>query len=151
MRQEGVIPDWLENGVDSSLRDTEDDAPPLPPVPLALSSAQQKKKGVMSPIVLTPTGGSPPGGSGLRNGSSKGPWTDLDKFYDDDNNEDKQDDDEEDEEEDSEEEADESEEDDGGQRRTRSEDDSESGSADDIESDNGSSKGLIKPPVSEHN
>ncbi|EEB87599.1 hypothetical protein MPER_15002, partial [Moniliophthora perniciosa FA553] len=75
-----VLPDWLEQGVEPSLRDSPDDAPPSAPVPTALgSSAQPLGKGIPSPVVLTPTTGTSPAGSGLR--SAKGPWTDLDKFY----------------------------------------------------------------------
>ncbi|KAJ7931408.1 adaptin N terminal region-domain-containing protein [Mycena leptocephala] len=75
------LPDWLERGVESSLRDTEDDAPPPPP-PMSFSSSApvaQRSKGLASPVVLTPSGGSPTGGSG----GSKPQWTDLDKFYED--------------------------------------------------------------------
>ncbi|KAI3610576.1 ap-3 complex subunit beta-1 [Moniliophthora roreri] len=77
---DSVLPDWLEQGVESSLRDSPDDAPPSAPVPTALgSSTQHLGKGMSSPVVLTPTTGTSPVGSGLR--SAKGPWTDLDKFY----------------------------------------------------------------------
>lgn len=74
MRMDDVLPDWLERGVESSLRDSEDDAPPLD-IPTALSSGgKQVMKGVLTPpVVLTPSGGSSP-----RNG---GAWRDLDSFY----------------------------------------------------------------------
>ena len=74
MRMDDVLPDWLERGVESSLRDSEDDAPPSD-VPMALSSGgKQLMKGVLTPpVVLTPSGGSSP-----RNG---GTWRDLDSFY----------------------------------------------------------------------
>ncbi|KAF8954115.1 adaptin N terminal region-domain-containing protein [Flammula alnicola] len=80
MRMDGMLPDWLEKGVESSLRDS-DDAPPPPPVPTAISSAGpvRGQKGVSSPpIVLTPTGVSRPSS---RSGGAKGPWMDLDSFY----------------------------------------------------------------------
>jgi len=79
MNIDAILPDWLENGVEPSLRDTEEAVPPQVAVPIALSSAQQRSKGVASPIILTPSGGSP-AGSNSRSGS-RGPWIDLDKFY----------------------------------------------------------------------
>lgn len=100
------LPDWLEQGVESSLRDTEEDAPAAP---LSLSSAQTSvprsiaSSNRATPIVLTPTGPSP-AGSYSRPESGKAPWTDLDSFYADTNEE------EEEEEEESEEETDEGEE-----------------------------------------
>ncbi len=36
MQMDTVLPDWLEKGVESSLRDSEDDKPPAP-VPTAIS------------------------------------------------------------------------------------------------------------------
>ncbi|KAF8871773.1 armadillo-type protein [Infundibulicybe gibba] len=72
MRSEDILPDWLENGVESSLRDVEDEAP-APPVPLAFSSnpqQQQRMRGVPSPVVLTPTGGSSPSGTGFMQGDA---------------------------------------------------------------------------------
>jgi len=74
---DGVLPDWLENGVESTLRDSEDDTP-APIVPTAISSAGQiRSKAVPSPpVVLTPTVSRP----SSRNGT-KGPWQDLDSFY----------------------------------------------------------------------
>lgn len=99
------LPDWLEQGVESSLRDTEEDAPAAP---LSLSSAQTSvprsiaSSNRATPIVLTPTGPSP-AGSYSRPESGKAPWTDLDSFYADTNEE-------EEEEEESEEETDEGEE-----------------------------------------
>ena len=98
------LPDWLEQGVESSLRDTEEDAPAAP---LSLSSAQTSvprsiaSSNRATPIVLTPTGPSP-AGSYSRPESGKAPWTDLDSFYADTNEE-------EEEEEGSEEETDEGE------------------------------------------
>lgn len=83
MPMDAILPDWLEHGVESTLRDTEEPAAPAGlPAPVALSSAQQFVKGTAPPIVLTPGGGSSPVGSQLKNGGSKGAWLDLDKFYD---------------------------------------------------------------------
>ncbi|KAF8150686.1 adaptin N terminal region-domain-containing protein [Crassisporium funariophilum] len=79
MQTDAILPDWLERGVEGALRDSEYDAPAVPAAVTALSSAGQRAtKGVASPIVLTPTGGSPRPGS--RNGN-KGAFTDLDSFY----------------------------------------------------------------------
>ncbi|KAG7092275.1 hypothetical protein E1B28_008637 [Marasmius oreades] len=74
---ESILPDWLEQGVEPSLRDSPEDAlPPPTPVPLSISSRP-------SPVVLTPAHGSSPTGSGPKSvGGAKGVWTDLDKFYD---------------------------------------------------------------------
>ncbi|KDR78991.1 hypothetical protein GALMADRAFT_224240 [Galerina marginata CBS 339.88] len=119
MRMDEVLPDWLERGVESSLRDSEDDAPLAPPVPTALSSAGpvKNKGGVPSPpIVLTPTGVSRPSS---RNGT-KGQWTDLNSFY--------AENEEEDEEDDEEEEEGEDEDEDGEENESRSESEEESGS-----------------------
>ncbi|TFK40175.1 adaptin N terminal region-domain-containing protein [Crucibulum laeve] len=107
---DGVLPDWLENGVESSLRDSEDDALPQPVAPTALSSAQQQYRGKsMTPVVLTPTGTSRPN-SRNESTSARGPWTDLDKFYEDAGDED-EDEDEEEESDESQESEEESEED----------------------------------------
>jgi len=85
MRGDRHLPFWLEQGIESSLRDTEEDIPVVSFT--ALSSAQaQRSLGssqIASPAVLTPTEGTPPGGGA----GSKGPWTDLDKFYEGDDNE----------------------------------------------------------------
>lgn len=78
-----TLPDWLEQGVESSLRDTEEDVS-SPAITVALSSAQmqqQGNKGTVSPIVLTAGSGLSPFGLGLQDGGSKSLWTDLDKFY----------------------------------------------------------------------
>ncbi|KAJ7773104.1 adaptin N terminal region-domain-containing protein [Mycena metata] len=86
MHGDSSLPDWLERGVESSLRDTEDDAP-APPPPMNFSSSAplpQRSKGLASPVVLTPSGGSP-------TGASKPQWTDLDKFYDDEDDEEEDD------------------------------------------------------------
>jgi len=77
------LPDWLEEGVESSLRDAEEEAPP---VPTSIASAQTSmprsiaSSSRASPVVLTPTGPSP-AGSYIRQETGKAPWTDLDSFY----------------------------------------------------------------------
>lgn len=85
MRGDRILPDWLEEGTETSLRDTEDDTPP-PAVAAVFTSAQRSKGSsrLASPAILTPAEGSSPAGSTMRNNISKGPWTDLDKFYDED-------------------------------------------------------------------
>lgn len=75
-----VLPDWLEKGVESSLRESEDDKP-VTPVPTAISSSSvgQRAKAVASPVVLTPTAGSRPDS---RQDSSRGTFAqDLESFY----------------------------------------------------------------------
>lgn len=75
MHGDSLLPDWLERGVESSLRDTEDDMPaPPPPTNFSSGPLSQKARSLASPVVLTPSGGSPSGGSKLQ-------LTDLDKFY----------------------------------------------------------------------
>ncbi|KIP11063.1 hypothetical protein PHLGIDRAFT_125175 [Phlebiopsis gigantea 11061_1 CR5-6] len=84
---DSVVPDWLEHGVESSLRDSEDDIPLVPtgvqslqsPTPRSIASSSRP-----SPVVLTPTAPSP-AGSFAR--PDKNAWTDLDKFYADANEE----------------------------------------------------------------
>jgi len=103
MLGDAVLPDWLEKGIDSSLRDSEDDKP-LPPPVYSQSSIQSSvprniSSASRSPVLLTPASPSP-AGSFVRQDTSKGPWTDLDKFYEDTNTDgDNEDEDDEDEEE----------------------------------------------------
>jgi len=89
MRGDRHLPYWLEEGAESSLRDTEEDIPVISFT--AMSSAQAQRSlgpsNIGSPIVLTPTEGSP-AGPGIRGGGGKGPWTDLDKFYEEEDEED---------------------------------------------------------------
>ncbi|CAL1715981.1 unnamed protein product [Somion occarium] len=79
---DSYLPDWLEEGTESSLRDSEYDAPQVPihaqPLPSAIprSIASSSKN---TPVILTPTGPSPSGSFVRQNGKSD--WTDLDKFY----------------------------------------------------------------------
>jgi len=125
MRGDHHLPFWLEQGIESSLRDSEEDIPVISFT--AMSSVQaQRSLGslqIASPAVLTPTEGTPPGG-GIQ-GGSKGPWMDLDKFYESDDNEEddsensneEQDDNVEQEDEEEEEEGDEEEEDEEEERK----------------------------------
>lgn len=79
-----ILPDWLEQGIDSSLRDTEDDVPtPASHVVTSIQSGVPRSivaSNRNTPIVLTPTGPSP-AGSYVRQEGAKGPWMDLDQFY----------------------------------------------------------------------
>lgn len=105
------LPDWPDEGTDSSLRDVEEE---YPNVPISMPGLRATNIGAgsasgfgsshmssssVTPVVLTPTGTSPNLNQGTTSG--KGAWTDLDKFY------------EESEEESSEEEEEESEEEEG--------------------------------------
>lgn len=92
---DSTLPDWLERGVESVLRDAEDEAPKAA-APTAISSASsqqsrivgmgnngssparhmhQKSGGASPAIVLTPTGATTP------TGAQKGAFMDLDTFY----------------------------------------------------------------------
>ncbi|PSS05498.1 hypothetical protein PHLCEN_2v3780 [Hermanssonia centrifuga] len=110
MRNDTIIPDWLEEGVESSLRDTEEDMPQAPAyiqsiqssVPRSISSTSNRT----SPVILTPSGPSP-AGSYVRQETGKAPWKDLDKFYEDTNEEEEESETDEDEESDDEESNDE--------------------------------------------
>ena len=83
---DNYLPDWLEEGTESSLRDTEADMP-QPPVLTAQSSAARSISSTSArptPVVLTPTGGVSPAGSFSRQQeSAKTAYMDLDKFYED--------------------------------------------------------------------
>ena len=63
------LPEWLEQGTESSLRDTEDDVRPPGLAQVVTPRSIASTSHGPTPIVLTPTGSSP------------APWTDLDKFY----------------------------------------------------------------------
>jgi len=75
------LPEWLEQGIDPSLRDSDDDAPQhvssMSVVQAISSQGIPSQHAVASasvtPIVLTPTGGSTP--------KDTKDWRDLDKFY----------------------------------------------------------------------
>ncbi|KAF9065321.1 adaptin N terminal region-domain-containing protein [Rhodocollybia butyracea] len=72
-----VLPDWLEKGVESSLRDSPDDAPAAP-VPSSMSSSAVKTK-LGGPVILTPTIGSSSPASSSGNGRK---WaSNLDEFF----------------------------------------------------------------------
>ena len=83
------LPDWLEKGIESSLRDTEDDTPPMLAqahvgvAPRAITSSTRA-----TPVVLSPSSGPSPAGSYVRQEDGKTAWTDLDQFYADVNDED---------------------------------------------------------------
>ncbi|KAH9855187.1 armadillo-type protein [Lenzites betulinus] len=82
---DGYLPDWLEEGIDSSLRDTEADMPQAP-VYVSQSSSAARSIGPSSrasPVVLTPTCGVSPAGSITRQEGGKAAYMDLDKFYED--------------------------------------------------------------------
>jgi AP-3 complex subunit beta len=79
MHGDRILPDWLERGVESALRDTEEDKvqQPVAVVPTAISSSDQQRGFSSAPIVLAP-GGSSTAGSGAL---AKAAWKDLDSFY----------------------------------------------------------------------
>jgi len=89
------LPDWPEEGTDSSLRDTEDDNPPLPVYAQRSVQGVAVSSRVASPVVLTPVGAPSPVGSMSH---QRGQWKDLDlnKFYDDDSEEEESEDESED-------------------------------------------------------
>ncbi|KAH9057872.1 adaptin N terminal region-domain-containing protein [Lactarius vividus] len=83
-----ILPDWLEHGVESSLRDSPDDFAPSVAAPTAFGHvataaalrAGAASGGHSSPIVvLTPAGSGGPSPAGSI--PNRGGWTDLDKFY----------------------------------------------------------------------
>ncbi|PPQ75253.1 hypothetical protein CVT24_007431 [Panaeolus cyanescens] len=100
MKMDDILPDWLEKGVESKIRDTEEEKAPAPPAPMAISSTgfPGTRNSSTPPVILTPTDVSRPSSS---NGA-KGAFKDLDAFYAED---DKEEEEEEEEEEDAEEES----------------------------------------------
>ena len=74
------LPEWCDEGTDSSLRDTEEDQPASREVSVrAISSGSGiRGPGKASPVILTPARGPSPvgslGGKGVQ-------WRDLDEFY----------------------------------------------------------------------
>jgi len=80
---EDLLPDWLEEGTESSLRDSEDDAPPALAQISSQSSVQHSIASRATPIVLTPTDGPSPSSSFLRPNESRNNLNDLDRFYED--------------------------------------------------------------------
>ncbi|KAF5373098.1 hypothetical protein D9758_001497 [Tetrapyrgos nigripes] len=137
-----ILPEWLEKGVGSSLRDSPDDVPVVV-VPTAFGSGPgrggpgsvaggQSKRGFGNqPDVLAPSGsssGSGPGGAGAKKANG---WTaDLDKFYEESSSEEEDDEEDEDEEDEDEEEGEE-----------EGSEESESGSGEEDESNSGSRGG----------
>jgi AP-3 complex subunit beta len=88
-----ILPDWLEHGVESSLRDSPDDfVPPVGAAPTAIGhvAAAALRSGAgsgSSPIVvLTPAGSGGPSPAGSM--PNRGGWKDLDKFYESDEEDD---------------------------------------------------------------
>lgn len=78
---DSILPDWLEHGVESSLRDSEEDIAPAAPSLSSISSSsavQTVNKGGAPPVILTPISSSRPESS---SGINKGQWTNLDEFY----------------------------------------------------------------------
>ncbi|KAL5526852.1 APL6 [Sanghuangporus sanghuang] len=75
------LPDWPEEGTDSSLRDSQEEYPSVPATSLAgQRSASDAPTRTSSQIVLTPTGRESPS---LQGGTSRpGQWKSLDEFYD---------------------------------------------------------------------
>ena len=79
MQDDRSLPDWLEQGTESLLRDTEDDSPPV-----ALSLAQHPMGPSRLPLAAVTTlaaGTSPTTASTMQ---CKASWTNLDRFYEDD-------------------------------------------------------------------
>ncbi|EGN98995.1 hypothetical protein SERLA73DRAFT_168569 [Serpula lacrymans var. lacrymans S7.3] len=76
-----VLPEWLESGIDPTLRVNEDD-PVLTPSVTTARSQYPIVSANTAPIVLTPNQSTSPPGNG-----SKVPWKDLDKFYEDESSE----------------------------------------------------------------
>ncbi|KZT56945.1 hypothetical protein CALCODRAFT_483572 [Calocera cornea HHB12733] len=95
-----ALPDWPEEGTDTSLRETEEDRPMAQYAQATVKSMTGFGSGSMpavpTPITLTPAGGSSPAGSAPHEARSN--WTDLDKFYASTSEEEEEDDEEEEEE-----------------------------------------------------
>ena len=84
MRGDCILPFWLEQGIESSLRDTEEDTPVVSFAAMSSAPAQHsiEPSHVVSPVVLAPTEGTSFTTPAIRGGGGgKGPFTDLDKFY----------------------------------------------------------------------
>jgi AP-3 complex subunit beta len=87
--QARLLPDWLEHGVESSLRYSPDDAPSAPAAVTAIGHVAASRPGTgtgtgghSTPIVvLTPAGSGSGGPSPAGSVPNKDGWTDLDKFY----------------------------------------------------------------------
>jgi AP-3 complex subunit beta len=99
-----ILPDWLEHGVESSLRDSPDEfvTPTQPITAIGHVAPAALRPGTMtagrsSPIVLTPAGSGGP--SPVGSVPNRAGWTNLDKFYASESEEDDDDDDDDDDEE----------------------------------------------------
>lgn len=80
MPMDNLLPDWLEKGVEPSLRDSEDDKP-IVPVVTAISSTStgQRSKTMTMPVILTPMSTSRPSS---RQENTRGVIAqDLESFY----------------------------------------------------------------------
>ncbi|KZT29934.1 hypothetical protein NEOLEDRAFT_1055522 [Neolentinus lepideus HHB14362 ss-1] len=109
MHGDSILPDWLEQGTEPSLRDTEEDMPQPVPTQALGSGTAATRSVVATPVMLTPTGGASPSGSVPKTGPGK--YDDLERFYaEDEESEEEEEEEEEDEEEGEEEEGEEYEE-----------------------------------------
>ena len=148
-----ILPDWLEHGVESSLRDSPDDSAPAAPPITAFGHVALRPGtvavGRSSPVVvLTPTGSggpSPVGSMPNRSG-----WTDLDQFYESEAEEDEEEESEEgeDEEEEGTEESDDEEEESGrqsgGDKEPGGSQPQSSGEGSDVDDSNSSRKDPVR-------
>ncbi|KAI0648889.1 adaptin N terminal region-domain-containing protein [Trametes meyenii] len=82
---DNYLPDWLEEGISSTLRDSEADMPQAPAYTSQSSAHSIGPSSRASPVILTPSasGGISPSGSMSRQESAKAAYMDLDKFYED--------------------------------------------------------------------
>ena len=77
---DNYLPDWLEEGTESSLRDTEADIPQVPVYTSQSSTARSiASSSKASPVVLSPS----PSGSFTKQEATKAAYMDLDKFHED--------------------------------------------------------------------
>ncbi|KAH9028534.1 adaptin N terminal region-domain-containing protein [Lactarius hengduanensis] len=146
-----ILPDWLEHGVESSLRDSPDDFAPSVAAPTAFGHvatpaalrAGAASGGRSSPIVvLTPAGSGGPSPAGSM--PNRGGWTDLDKFYASSSEEDEEEESDDDDDDDEEGEEEEGEEEDG--EEEGGEGGGTEGSSDDEEEESGHQSGGDKDP-----
>ncbi|KAI0749854.1 adaptin N terminal region-domain-containing protein [Daedaleopsis nitida] len=81
---DSFLPDWLEEGTDAALRDTEADMPHAPAYTSQSSGARSLDPAARgSPVVLTPTGAASPTRSFAKQQAAKTAYMDLDRFYED--------------------------------------------------------------------
>jgi len=108
-----ILPDWLEHGVESTLRDSPDDfvtsAPPVTAIghvaPASLRPGAVTAGRSTPIVVLTPAGSGGPSPVGSM--PNRGGWTDVDKFYESESEEDDEEEDDDDDDDDEEEEGEE--------------------------------------------